>query len=143
MAELTALVGTPDSLRSDGGSRPLVQLAQGYLLAPVDEAAWDEIGAALAGDPGLAADLTRFLALLLRGAGVRAEGSGRFAYLEVDEFKQAAIIGAGATVVDSYTTELDGTQARKPRHDWAVNRALRQIGVRTDGAADECAGIRC
>jgi hypothetical protein len=39
----------------------LILLDHGFVLATVGEAAWDEIGSALADDPGLADDLTRFL----------------------------------------------------------------------------------
>jgi len=138
MTELTALVGRPDVLRG-GGS--LVPLGQGYVLAPVGEEAWDEIGAALADDPALAGDLTRFLALLVRGAGVRVETGGRFAYLEIDEGKQSAIVGAGGAVVDAYATELDGSEALVPRSDWAVNRALRDIGVTATDGTDEGATL--
>lgn len=137
MAEMTALISPAGVLRGDGVE--LTLLDQGFVLAKVGEAAWDEIGAVMARDPDAAGDLDRFLALLLKGAGVRAEG--RFAYLEIGDLKQAAMVGEDAKVVDSYTTEMDGSQARTPRGDWAANRALRQIGVRAGDAEDECAAL--
>ena len=133
MTHMTALVGPAAALHSAGGE--LAGLPQGYVLATVGEDGWDAIGAVLAADPEAAGDVRRFLALLVEGAGVRA--AGRFAYLEVGDGKQAAMVAEGAEVVASYTTELDGSQAGTPRGEWAVNRALREIGVRAAGAEDE------
>ncbi|HET6530741.1 MAG TPA: hypothetical protein VFH03_09030 [Actinoplanes sp.] len=81
MAQMTALIGSADTLHSDGGE--LITLDQGFVLAPIGATAWDEIGAVLAADPDAANGLDLFLALLVKGAGVRAEG--RFAYLEVGD----------------------------------------------------------
>jgi hypothetical protein len=137
MAQMTALIGSADALHSDGGE--LITLDQGFVLAPIGATAWDEIGAVLAAGPDAVNDLDLFLALLVKGAGVRAEG--RFAYLEVDDLKQAAIVADGGAVISSYATEMAGSGARTPRGDWAANRALRQLGVHAAGSADECAAL--
>jgi len=137
MSEVTVLIGPAGSLRSDGTARATVPISQGFMLVPVDEAAWDLIGAALAEDPDAAADRSKFLAFILRGAGLRADPASRIAYLESGKFDQVGLVAVGDTVTDSYTTEFDGSQSQTPERDWAFNRALRRIGVKATDTADE------
>lgn len=76
---------------------------------------------------------------MLRGAGLRAGADGPVAYLESDGVRQSGIAAVDGAVVAPFPAEDNAGSA--PPEERALDRVLRRIGVRAQGAGDACAAV--
>ena len=137
--ELRALVSRYDA--TDGAARAAgchtVRLPQGYGLVPVTSDVFDRLGG---GEVRPFGDAFWFLSSGIAALARQASMTAPVAYLEAETFggtgTQAMMLWRDGEVwVGPATTQA--TAARQSAEDWAVNRALRHLGVERLGAVDE------
>lgn len=109
-------------------------LAQGLALITLDAADWRRIGAALAADPAAAGNLDRFMATVVRSAGLPDGYRAPVLFIAVDGDLESSVLYSGRQVVASFAQQAPGP-------DGPVNRALRRLGVDRGHHPDESAAL--
>ena len=142
--ELRALIGRLDALQQVASDLGEVAgpLRQGLGLLPITDEALDRIGG-FVGEDRSSRDGLWFLSRGLEQIARRASSACTVAYIEVDLFggngTQAAMAWSGDRCVLGPVVTKFGwpppSQATRP--EWAVNRALRQLGVDRGDCEDE------
>lgn len=140
--ELRAVVGKRDLAErfAETVSGEVVGLNQGLALVPITDQVFDGLGG---GEQRSYGETFWFLSQALVNYLASCSLHGPLAYIEVELFggtgTQAAVVWAGGSITDApVLTEFQWPPTATHRQrSWAVNGALRELGVDVGSAVDE------